>query len=244
MVKQKTQNARVDKARWAAYAAAGVAATLAGTQSADADIFHMVVDSPFSGGMEVNLSLPGGASLNFLNAAGGRDSAVFAVNSAYGDVVGVYLPPGGAPSLYAANHVPGVNIATQNFLIPLAGDPAARGYMVYPFFGAPGLDNSQFANAPGAASNGDMMGGGILAFRFSGDGLGGAGTRYGWVRVTFDADAGTNNFVIEEYAYGMADEDVLTGQTVSAIPEPTSLGLLALGAFGVVANRRRRKLVA
>ncbi len=243
MVKQKTQNARVDKARWAAYAAAGVAATLAGTQSADADIFHMVVDSPFSGGMEVNLSLPGGASLNFLNAAGGRDSAVFAVNSAYGDVVGVPVDTA-APSVYAANHVPGVNIATQYFLRSLSGDPAARGYMVYPAFGDPALPNSQFAVADMAASNGDTMGGGILAFRFSGDGMGGAGTRYGWVRVTFDADAGTNNFVIEEYAYGMADEAVLTGQTVSAIPEPTSLGLLALGAFGVVANRRRRKLVA
>ncbi len=237
MVKQKTQNARVDKARWAAYAAAGVAATLAGTQSADADIVHEVVGSPFSAGNNVTLSLPGSASLNFNNIAV-NDGAVFNVNS--GSVAGV-------PFVYAGNFVDDVNIATQNFL------PAgANGYMVNPLSaGAPfyvyypdGRPESFFAGAGMAASNGDMMGGGILAFRFSGDGMGGAGTRYGWVRVTFDADAGTNNFVIEEYAYGMADEAVLTGQTVSAIPEPTSLGLLALGAFGVVANRRRRELVA
>ncbi len=242
MVKQKTQNARVDKARWAAYAAAGVAATLAGTQSAEASIVHFVVASPdgnLMGGNSVNLSLPGSASLNF-NHIAVNDGAVFAVNS--GSVAGV-------PFGYAGNYVDDVNIATQNFLPAIA-----NGYMVNPLSaGAPfyvyypdGRPESFFAGAGMAASNGDMMGGGILAFRFSGDGMGGPGTRYGWARVTYDnaAPAGTNNFVIEEYAYGMADEAVLTGQTVSAIPEPTSLGLLALGAFGVVANRRRRELVA
>ncbi len=238
MVKQKTQNARVDKARWAAYAAAGVAATLAGTQSAEADIFHVTVASPdgnFSDGNSVNLLLPG-ASLNFLNPAGGEDAAAFSV--AGGSVAGRY-------GSYAANHVDGVNISDQSFLLT-----TQNGSMVNPgttaTYGSTyaARFNSQFGGAFQADSNGDTMGGGILAFRFGGDGTGGAGTQYGWVRLTFDAAAGTNNFVIEEYAYGMADEAVLTGQTVSAIPEPTSLGLLALGAFGVVANRRRRKLVA
>ncbi len=241
-MKQKTQNARVDKARWAAYAAAGVAATLAGTQSAEADITHVTVVPPggdLTGGNSVNLSLPGSASLNF-NHIAGNDGAAFGVNG--GSVAG-------ASFAYAVNHVDGVNISDQDFLNSLA-----NGYMVNPAsVGAPfyiyypdGRPQSQFAGGGMAASNGDMMGGGILAFRFAGDGMGGAGTRYGWARVTYDnaAPPGTNNFVIEEYAYGMADEAVLTGQTVSAIPEPTSLGLLALGAFGVVANRRRRELVA
>ncbi len=238
MVKQKTQNARVDKARWAAYAAAGVAATLAGTQSAEASIIHEVVGSPggdFSDGNSVNLSLPGSLSLNFLNPAGGEDAAALSVNG--GSVAGF--------SIYAVNDMDGVNISTKRFL------PATQnGSMVNPNPGASYSStvaarfNSQFGGAFQATRLGDTMGGGIVSFRFGGDGMGGAGTQYGWVRLTFDAAAGTNNFVIEEYAYGMADEAVLTGQTVSAIPEPTSLGLLALGAFGVVANRRRRKLVA
>ena len=39
----KRDNLEVSKKRWAAYVAAGAAATLAGTQTAEADITHVVV---------------------------------------------------------------------------------------------------------------------------------------------------------------------------------------------------------
>lgn len=58
---------------------------------------------------------------------------------------------------------------------------------------------------------------------------------YGWVRVTIDQPSGT--FVINDWAYNtVPGEGLLAGQ----VPEPTSLGMLAAGAAGVLARRRRQ----
>ncbi|QDU89415.1 PEP-CTERM motif protein [Pirellulimonas nuda] len=58
---------------------------------------------------------------------------------------------------------------------------------------------------------------------------------YGWVRVSIDNAAGT--FVINDWAYDdVPGQGILAGQ----VPEPGSLGLLAAGALGVAALKRRR----
>jgi PEP-CTERM motif len=64
----------------------------------------------------------------------------------------------------------------------------------------------------------------------------GANLFYGWVRVTINNSAGT--FVVNDWAYNN-----VSGSPINAgdIPEPTTLGLLAAGAFGVAALRRKRK---
>ncbi|MCA9235173.1 MAG: PEP-CTERM sorting domain-containing protein [Planctomycetales bacterium] len=81
--------------------------------------------------------------------------------------------------------------------------------------------NAEFNNA-----NGAFIG---LSFPIAG------ATHYGWVRVTIDNAAGT--FVINDWAY----EDVAgAGITTPCVPEPTTLGLLAAGAVGVAAMRRRK----
>lgn len=62
-----------------------------------------------------------------------------------------------------------------------------------------------------------------------------ATSHFGWVRVTIDNAAGT--FVINDWAYNsVPGQGLMAGQ----IPEPTSLGMLAAGAAGVAAMRRRR----
>ena len=81
---------------------------------------------------------------------------------------------------------------------------------------------------------------GYFAFTFSG------GQLFGWARVsTLDPD-GTddlNEFVLEEYAFTTKADHTINIGEIGAVPEPTSLGLLALGAIGVLSSRRR-KLVA
>ncbi len=60
-------------------------------------------------------------------------------------------------------------------------------------------------------------------------------SHFGWVRVTVDNAAGS--FVINDWAYNSTPgAGLLAGQ----VPEPTSLGLLAAGAAGVAAMRRRQ----
>ncbi|QDT67750.1 PEP-CTERM motif protein [Planctomycetes bacterium MalM25] len=61
-------------------------------------------------------------------------------------------------------------------------------------------------------------------------------SHFGWVRVTIDNAAGS--FVINDWAY---ESEPGVGITAGAVPEPGSLGLLAAGAAGVAALRKRRR---
>ena len=96
-----------------------------------------------------------------------------------------------------------------------------------------GYTNSQFVVSDGFEE-------GFIGFRFD-DGA--SGFQYGWVRLTGLPDEPANSYRIEEYAYADAGEAITVGQT-SAVPEPSSLGLLALGAVGVLASRRKKSALA
>lgn len=209
------KSVNVSKKRWAAYAAAGVAATITGTQSAEADITHVVVGSGagditvangvYSGTLGTTGTLVA-AVLNAGTSASVIGNAVVAVigGSVAGYQVGAYP--------YASNVAFGANISTANF-----GIGTSTATMAY------GNSGGQFLDT-----------GGFVAFQFNG------GTQFGWARFSLLNGTPVNEYVLEEYAYGMVGEAVTVGQTTS-VPEPTSLGLLALGAVGVMANRRRKQ---
>lgn len=65
----------------------------------------------------------------------------------------------------------------------------------------------------------------------------GGNTYYGWVRVDVNNAAGS--FVVKDWAYeSNAGQGIVTGAGI--VPEPSALGLLAAGATGLAAMRRRR----
>jgi hypothetical protein len=104
---------------------------------------------------------------------------------------------------------------------------------------APGtLVDSAATYAPGivsAANNGLPDGGtGYYGFKLAPTGSGGS-AYYGWVHLTRGAGSAAGNVI--DYAF----ETNGLGISVGAVPEPTSLALLGLGAVGL-ARWRGRKL--
>ncbi|MEM7453879.1 MAG: PEP-CTERM sorting domain-containing protein [Planctomycetota bacterium] len=221
----------VDSTRWAGYLTAAAATALTG-QFAEADI-HVVdvnveLKDPYPGDMY--WGYPFAATFgdprvelqfwhHYSETGPGRGGL-----AAYGQVA--YTAPASFRMSIAgfqagAYYYPydlqyGANISFQPEFIP-AG---ARGDMAW----GNGTYNSQWLNRDG-----------YLAFRFDI----GSGTQYGWAELTLLNGTPANIYQLERIAWSDPGESLFTGQ----VPEPGSLGLLSLGACGLLIWRRRRKPV-
>lgn len=217
---------RITSRRWAAYATAGAATALVCSNNAEAVIHHFDVNQVFnaqnvSGTYVIGqFNLQPGAYLTFLHAAGpaGRGFAGFylgAPGAPSAKFLGVSGTFNGNPYKYVSKLGGNQSFANRtNFIdnIPHKFDALASNY---------GYPNSQWATA----------GVGFIGFRFD---LG-AGTQYGWARLDMDG-ARLNSYTFVDYAFADPGEFLRTGQ----VPESgSSLCLLALGAAGVFAMRRR-----
>ena len=219
--------ASIAKARWAAYATAGAATALAGSNSAEAAIHYSgIVNVHFPPDRVKHETFP-------LDQAG--DSLIFArrnlCEEAIFSIKGIasaafYGQYGYVPYVYVLGF--GQNVSSRQFVHRgQRYDPpvlALRGTCV---------DSDSGRWDPGVT--------GYVGFRFNS----GAGIQYGWARVTM-SESLTHAFLLEAYAYADVGERIRAGQISSAeqAPDQGSLGWLALGAAGLLAWRKGRSRAA
>ena len=214
-INNRCKSASIPKTRWVAYAAAGAATALAGSQSAEAAIHYSGrVNELFLVGDADSFKLdrPGDFfRLSHTSYYGANDKfAIFGIASAA-------FRGFGAGRGYVSKLGFGQPISMGNFI-----QQSAPGYMVH--YGNPHQWNP---------------GGGFIGFRFNS----GAGVQYGWARIKIKG-VPQYDFILLDYAYADPGERLRAGQTPIGwhhAPDQGSLGGLALGAVGLLAWRKSRK---
>jgi hypothetical protein len=224
----------ISETRWLAYATAGIASAFGLSASAEAEIHYSGnVSIHLTGNAHASLPLSNGASLYFENIFRGTTF----LQDFYFLIKGVISASGrghfhtGSFGRNFLSDVPrGENVSAGEFL-PVTGNPS---------FGVLISNWSDGSFAP--PEFGRIQG--FVGFRFNT----GNGTQYGWARV--QTGSGNNHRihdVIKDYAWADVGEDIRIGQTSSSgdmvhtVTDSGSVGLLALGAAGLVAWRKQRK---
>lgn len=206
-----------DQKRWITYTAAGIAAAAAGTDEADAAIVYSGI-----------LNIPVLNSFEVLSTSLGGIFAGLSHQTVFSSVFqgGAYAI--GAPG---AGQVAGFGFGGYFYAYNLnSGVPLSL-----PFFVAQGAVATMAFTANSVASEFLNPGIGFLGFRFDF----GNGPQFAWARVDM-AGRTLNDFVLVDFAYGTPGQALNVGQT-EVIPEPSSLGLLAIGAAGLLATRAARR---
>jgi len=219
----------IKAARWASYAIAGAATAITANNDAEAAILYSGplpntlvgngAGAVFLKTLVAN-SHQGTVKLGSFRHLGGRSyaSARLLLNNKNGQVVGFV-----GRYDYASKLATGANVAAGHF-----NPIGAINYMAY----TATHHASSFPEAKFQAA-----GIGFLGFEFNQ----GAGEQYGWVRVNMTSGAPLNAFKVVDYAYGTVGQAITVGEEAAPVPEPASLGLLAIGAIGLLAVRRGGK---
>jgi hypothetical protein len=217
----------VSETRWLAYATAGVAGAFGISSSAEAEIHYSGnVSIQLTGNARASLPLSNGASLFFRNIFEGSTF----LQDFYFLMKGVISGSAREGSIHhwLLDLPPGENVSAGTFR-SVAGNPD-RG-IIFTFW-----SDGYFQPYYGTR--------GFVGFRFNT----GNGRQYGWARIQTRRDINNRaHEFIKDYAWGDVGDRIRTGQKSSSgdmadsVTDSGSVGLLALGAAGVVAWRKRRE---
>jgi len=217
--------ANVSKARLAAYAAAGAGAAMGAVGSAEAAITYVPVNQLVQ---DTTLdTFATGIDLTFL----GANAVTYHLAMVHG--IGTADATTGVASVRPeAFGAPGVNVA--------GFASGVYNYASNVTYGA--AVNTLPSFLPASATL--AFNGGFTFSEFKNPGIGFVGVRfnanqYGWVRVDMGGTP-LNKFTVVDYAYGGPGETLQAG----VVPEPGSLGALAMGALGLATWRKNRKPLA
>lgn len=222
----RSKSISLSNSRWAAYATAGAATAVGAVSTAQADVHY---SGPINQHFAAASSSQTVAYFNLGNSANRFGLAQTNLATSIGEArFGIFGANSGAFAGFSAGGFP--YVSKLNFGANINGGNFAAAAIVGTLAFAYGYGNSQWLSS----------GTGFIGFRFNA----GSGMQYGWARVTMDGAPG-NTFTLVDYAWGDVGQLITAGQT-TAVPEPGSLGLLALGGVGLLAWRKRRssKVVA
>jgi len=227
----RRQIATISNSRWLAYATAGAATALAGTNFAEAAIHY-------SGRVGEKFTARGNKTKSFQLDQPGRsirlghgqpDSGFATFGFVEGAIRGVFTS---RLRNYVSKLSFGQSIAAMNFYYESFGGVMANSY-------------------GGSLTQWGYPGVGFVGFRFYTD----AGYQYGWARVRMGGTGRNNAFRLLDYAYADPGEAIRAGEGIPAgedgqdmsdeqAPDEGSLGGLALGAVGLLAWRKSRSRTA
>ena len=219
---QKSKAVTIPRTRWLGYAAAGAATALAGATSADAEIHYSGPIQAMFGPNENKIATfpldrPGDV-IRFGHYTAAMPYAFFEIEGRRSEAF------------------VGYSLFEYAFPFRLQRSPV-RYVSEHPFASFYSHGTLYDVGGRGYGKWGGRVSG-FVGFRFDG----GAGVQYGWARVRMSGrDAG---FVLLDYAYADPGEPIKPGQTSSspvATPEKGSVGLLALGAAGLLPWRKRSR---
>ena len=237
------KHASIAKTRWAAYAAAGAATALAGSNSAEAAIHYSgILNVPFQPHKDHVKTFPLDQAGDFISFERAEIGNAFfgATDVAYFRIFGI------AAASFQANRT-----SYRDFVYKLPrGQNISSGFFV---------PQPNYPSDGGIMASGDAFfyshwgdrGTGYVGFRFNN----GAGYQYGWARVRISGHP-ENAFKLIDYAYADPGEPITAGQrssdekapeegsTDEHAPDEGSLGWLAAGAVGLIAWRKSRSLTA